>query len=229
MPPTTPQLHKVEASLDRFQEAHYWIHMLEEHYHEADPFRWYLSAFLKAMKEVPQLLRIELQNEHGFKEWFAPQRKQLHADPLICYLAKQRDIVVHRGMLLPVSTCTVGIAEPRGMRLGIGIKADPREDSDTVMDRFFRALGKHDLEGLLTSDSDSLPCVQRTWKLKSFDGEVLELCAKAWLRLGSTLNAVLEWLQEDVPLLSIDCLHGQEAVQFKLYDRDELMQRLKDG
>ena len=227
MPPPAPRLHKIEASLDRFREAHYWIHMLEEHYHEADPFRWYLNVFLKAMREVPQLLASELQNEHGFKEWFATQREQLNADPLICYLVKQRNLVVHRGMLLPGSSCMVGVTELSGMKLGIGLRADPREDSDAVMDRFFQALSKHDLEGLLVSDSDSFPCVQRTWKLEVLDGEVVQLCAKAWLRLGNTLNAVLEWLQEDVPPLSIDCLHAQEAVQFKLYDREELVQRLK--
>ena len=227
MPPPAPRPHKIEASLDRFREAHYWIHMLEQHYHESDLFRWYLSAFLKAMKEVPQLLANELQNEDGFKEWFAPHREQLHADPLICHLAKQRNVVVHRGMLLPGSSCMVGVTEPRGMRLGIGVKADPREDSDTVMERFFRSLSKNNLEGLLVADSDSVPCVKRTWKLASFDGEVVEFCAKAWLRLGGTINAVLQWLQEDVPPLSIDCLHAQEAVQFKLYDRDELIQRLK--
>lgn len=227
MPPLAPRLHKIEASLDRFREAHYWIHMLEENYHEADPFRWYLNSFLKAIKEVPLLLASELQNEHGFKEWFSAQRKHLHADPLVGYLAKQRDLVVHRGMLLPGSSCMVGVTELRGMKLGIGLRADPREDSDAVMDRFFHALSKHDLEGLLVADSDSIPCVQRTWKLDELDGEVVELCAQAWLRVGHTLNAVLEWLQEDIPPLSIDCLHAKEAVQFKLYDRDELIQRLK--
>ena len=49
-------LHKMESTLDRFREAHYWIHMIEEHYHQADTFRWYLNAFLKAIKEVPDLL-----------------------------------------------------------------------------------------------------------------------------------------------------------------------------
>ena len=213
--------------MDRFREAHYWIHMLEEHYHQADPFRWYLNAFLKAIKEVPVLLASELQNEDGFKEWFAAQRERLHADPLIRYLAKQRDLIVHQGMLLPGSSSIVGVTELGGMKFGVGHKADPREDSDAVMDRFLRALSKQHLEGLLLSDSDSVPCVQRTWKLETLDGEVVELCAEAWLRLGNTLNAVLEWLQEDVPPLSIECLHAQEAVQFRLYNRDELIQRLK--
>ena len=151
--------------MDRFREAHYWIHMLEEHYHEADPFRWYLSAFLKAMKEVPLLLASELQNEHGFRKWFAAERERLHADPLIGYLARQRNLVVHRGMLLPGSSCMVGLTQLRRMKLGIGVRADPREDSDAVMDRFFQALSKNGLEGLLVSDPDSIPCVKRTWRL----------------------------------------------------------------
>ncbi len=39
--------------------------------------------FLKSLKEVPQLLRMELQNETGFTPWYRDQRKQLNADPLI--------------------------------------------------------------------------------------------------------------------------------------------------
>ena len=101
----SPRLHRIESSLDRFREAHYWIHMLERHYHQADPFRWYLNAFLKAIKEAPRLLTMELQNEKGFKEWFfSDQRKQLHADPLIARFTQQRDLVVHQRMLLPNSS-----------------------------------------------------------------------------------------------------------------------------
>ena len=46
---------KIESALDRLEEAHFWIHKMEEHYHNADPFRWHLNAFLKALREVPQL------------------------------------------------------------------------------------------------------------------------------------------------------------------------------
>ena len=27
-----------------FEEAHFWIHMMEEYYHFADPFRWHLNG-----------------------------------------------------------------------------------------------------------------------------------------------------------------------------------------
>ena len=91
--------------------------MMEAHYHEADPFRWHLNVFLKAIKEVPDLLQMAMQNEHGFTTWFREQRKQLSADPLIATLSKHRDFVVHRSMLVPRSHGIVGIIEGRGFKL----------------------------------------------------------------------------------------------------------------
>lgn len=52
---------KIVASVDRHREAHFYIHMMEHFYHEADAFRWSLNSFLRALKEVPQLLQMELQ------------------------------------------------------------------------------------------------------------------------------------------------------------------------
>lgn len=51
---------KIIPSLDRFRESHFWIHQMEGYYHEADQFRWHLNAFLKALKEVSQLLLMDL-------------------------------------------------------------------------------------------------------------------------------------------------------------------------
>ena len=100
---------RIESSLDRFQEAHFWIHALERYYHDAEPFRWHLNAFLRALKEVPQLITMELQNEAGFVAWFRDHRGKLASDPLLNILSKRRDFVVHRGMLLPDSRGTLGI------------------------------------------------------------------------------------------------------------------------
>ena len=219
-------LHKMESSLDRFREAHYWLHTLEEHYHHADPFRWHLNAFLKAIKEAPELVEKGLQNEKGFKEWYREQREDLRADPLIAHFAKQRDRIVHQRMLLPNSSCVVGVTELRGMKLGMGWLTDPREDSDAAMDRYLRVAREDDFLGLLIPDEDSIPCVQRVWRLGGLDGEIVGLCAEAWLRVGKTIGAVLEWLHEEVRPLSLDCLHGQQKVQFRLYERDELKVRM---
>lgn len=68
---------RISSSLDRFHEAHFWVHALESYYHRADLFRWHLNAFLRALKEVPQLIGMELQNEAGFADWYGDHRSKL--------------------------------------------------------------------------------------------------------------------------------------------------------
>jgi hypothetical protein len=217
---------RIEASLDRFQEAHFWLHMVEQYYHVADPFRWHLNAFLRALKEIPQLLQMELQGDPAFKPWFAPLRKALRADPLIDALSAHRDFVVHRGMLLPKSrgfVGVVGVTEGRGMKLGIAFPIHALEDSDEGMRRYLVMSKEHgDIFGILSPDEDSMPCVQREWLLPEFELEVSELCARAWLRLAETIEAVLAWLGAHPQPFSLNCRHAGQRVQFKLYDRDAL-------
>lgn len=221
-------LRRIEASFDRFREAHFWIHGLESHYHYSEQFRWHLNAFLKALKEVPQLLHMELQNEPGFPVWFREQRGLLEQDGITAHLSKQRDIVVHRQMLLPQSECTVGITELRGIKLGIGFPASPLEDSDHAMHRYLAvAAERGDFLGILVPDEDSIPCVRRVWRLSGFDEDVVALCASAWLRTGETVAAVIRWMGAEPPPLSLDCRHADQKVQFKLFDREKLITQLR--
>jgi len=46
---TPSNYEKIASAIDRMHEAHYWIHLMQEHYHSADQFRWYLNVFLKAL------------------------------------------------------------------------------------------------------------------------------------------------------------------------------------
>ena len=79
---------KLTSALDRFQEAHFWLQMMEQHYHSADQFRWHLNVFMKALKEVPDLIAQELHNEKDFPVWFWEQRATLFNDPLMQALSK---------------------------------------------------------------------------------------------------------------------------------------------
>ena len=219
-------LDKISSTHDRFQEAHFWIHMLERYYHSSDPFRWHLNSFLRAAKEVPQLLLMELQNEKGFKTWFRNRRERLEKDPLLSVLGKQRDFIVHRGMLVPNSHVAIGVTEGRGMKLGMSFPSHPLEDSDHAMDRYLLFIKDNkDILGVLTPDDDSMPCVEREWKLPQFENDIVEVCAVAWLRLGETISEVVRWLGADVPPLSLDCRHTAQRVRFKLYARDTLIKR----
>jgi hypothetical protein len=174
--------------------------MVEQYYHAADPFRWHLNAFLRALKEVPQLLQMELQAHPGFKAWFAPKRRALADDPLIGVLSQHRDFVVHRGMLVPNSTAMVGVTEGRGMKFGMTFPIQALEDSDHGMRRYLAvSKARSDFLGILIPDEDSLPCVERQWRLPEFDDEIVEVCARAWLRLGETVGELLIWLGANPP------------------------------
>ncbi len=93
----------LESSLDRVHEAAWFIRLMEEHYHRADQFRWALNSFLRALKEVLQLVTMEVQQNKELSAWLRSEKDSLHSDPLIASLFKQRDVVVHKTMLKPAS------------------------------------------------------------------------------------------------------------------------------
>lgn len=221
-------LAAIESALDRFREAHFWIHALEEYYHFADPFRWHLNAFLKSIKEVSQLIQMGLQNREGFNRWYRQEREKLAVDPLMRFLADKRDFVVHRGMLVPNSHGSIGITEGRGFKLGLTFPVHPLEDSDDAMHRYLHCVTEHgDFLQILAEDDDSLPCIHRVWRTPPFEEEVLDIAAQAWFRTGETVNAVVTWLGEAPPELSLACRHSSQRVQYKLFDRKKLNQQLR--
>ena len=89
-----------------------------------------------------------------------------------------------------------------------------------------------DFLDILRPDEDSMPCVQREWRLDGVDvgdddgADIIDICARAWLRLGETIADILKWYGADVPPLSLGCRHDSQKVQFKLYDRDDLRKRI---
>ncbi len=227
---TTLQAARIDASLDRWQEAHFFIHNMESFYHDADGFRYSLNAFLRALKEVPQLIQMESQNRPGFSHWYRQRRENLRSDPLIGFLAEKRDFVVHRGMFVPKSNGVIGITEGRGIKAGLSLPIHPLEDSDLAMDRLLIVLKlkRGDPLDVLAPDEESMPCVYREWKIDPFDEELLDLCAKAWLRVEGLVREVICWLGETVPPPSLECRHVPQQIQFKLYNRDRLRQRMAE-
>ncbi|MCJ2115171.1 hypothetical protein MKK65_00910 [Methylobacterium sp. J-001] len=222
-------LDRLEPAFDRFQEAHFWIHGLERYYHQAEPFRWHLNVFIKAIKEIVPLVRKALQNESGFKDWFEPFGEKLSADPLLRHLFKNRDYVVHHGMLALESSGSLGITEGRGIKLGLNFPVNPNEDSDDAMGAFIRALAVNgDFLGFLAEDEDSLPCVERYWRLPGIDEDVVDACARAWLILGETMAAVAEWCGIERPQFNLQCRHSSQQLHFKVYNRKSLRAKLLD-
>jgi hypothetical protein len=183
------------------------------------------------MKEVPLLIQMGLQNKKGFGKWFSGERDRLNSDPLIRHLANQRDIVVHRGMLLPNSHGGIGVTEGRGFKLGMTFPLAPLEDSDHAMHRYLKYMLREDaidFLGVLAPDEDSMPCVHRIWRLEPFEHELVDLAATAWLRLGETVNQVIQWVGATTEDLSLSCRHSGQRVQFKLFNREKLALLLEE-
>jgi hypothetical protein len=137
-------LDHLSSTVDRFQEAHFYLHQMEGFYHDAEPFRYSLNSFIRALKEVPLMISMELQNHPGFAAWYRPVRATLNVDALISHFSEQRDFIVHRGMLKPQSKAIVGIGVPN--TVGVGSSA-------TCEGNHFRAK-------LKKLKSKALPCLE---------------------------------------------------------------------
>lgn len=218
---------RLHPALDRFAEAHWYLHQMERHYHAADPFRWSVNAFLRALKEVPQQIQMAVQVDRAVLDWYRERSEALREEPLVSHLFKARDFVVHQGMLIPSSNAHIGITEGRGMKLGLGFSLHPLEDSDAGMARYMEiARERGDFLGILTPDEDSLPCVERIWRIDALpDQELADLAASAWVTVGTLLSETNERAGHERLNLALDCRHSPQQIRFKLYDRDELRGR----
>lgn len=222
---TPEEEQRLEPAGDRLREAHFFIHELESYYHEADPFRWHLNAFLKALKEAPDLIANGLQNRTGFPDWYRAERSLVSQDPLIRLLAEHRDLVVHRGMFLPRSKGVLGLAEGAGIKLGLGIPIDPLTDSDEAMRSYLASVQERgDFLGIITiDDEDSLPCIQRRWSLDEFgDADIVDLAASAWSKVAALMNSVVRYLEGPDLTVDLSCRHHLDGVRVRIYNRADL-------
>ncbi len=150
-----PQEH-IEASLDRWTEAHWHIHQMEEHFHVPDLFRYSLNAFVRSLKEIPQILTMELQNQPEYQKQFKPAIDELNQDPLFCVFRQKRDFIVHRGTLRLHSSGSVGTTEGRGFKIGFPLRVSPDESSDEAYARFMELCRRDEyFPNLLRPDCDS--------------------------------------------------------------------------
>jgi hypothetical protein len=224
-------LKSIESSLDRLQEAAWFIRMMEDHYHQADQFRWSLNSFLRTLKEVLQILTMEVQEKKDIAIWLRSEKEALNSDPLIAFLYKQRDVVVHKTMLKPASSGTVGFTRGRGLKLGIGLPIDPLEDSEIAILKYIHFAAKDkDFLGILYTEDDGsgeYTCVQREWRLDKFpDKEITQLAAEAWERIAGVTLATARRLGADVVVPKFE-LGNPNHVQFEIYNPEWVKEQLE--
>ena len=208
---------KLNASLDRLSECHWHIHQMETHYHTPDLFRYSFNSFLRAIKELPQIMTMELGKHERelYKSNLKPIIKALESDPLVSFIIKQRNFVVHQGMLSCLSTGTVGTTEGRGIKIGISFPVFPTETTIEAYQRFKLYCKRNkSFRNLCGPDCDSWPIIVRDWKIEDFpDINLLDLSINTWCLVGNTLSDILIILGADNLDLTFSCRHDIELVR----------------
>lgn len=187
---------KIEAALDRWQESHWYLHQIEGYYHVSDALRYSMNAFIRALREIPDMVTMALQNHEGFPAWHKPIKTEMELDDhLFSQIIRHRRHIVHKSMLKPESKAFVASIRGFTIKMQFGFYVDPFEDSDSAMQRFLQ-MSKKDplLMQALAPDEIQVLALIREWHIEGFEEEIIESFRNAWLRVTSYLSEVLVFL-----------------------------------
>jgi hypothetical protein len=150
---------------------------------------------------------------------------QLYEDELLAVLRKKRDLIVHRGMLLPRSSAKVGTTWGDGPKIEFKFKIGVFESSDVAYHRLKEACrADRDLRSLVGVDEGTWPYIWREWRIADLPNvEALDACISAWRRTGEAISLVLERLGAPPPDLSLGCRHDPRSVQTREYSQHDFI------
>lgn len=181
-------------------------------YHEPEPFRWNLNAFLQALRSVTFMLQSELKQQPGFDKWYQHWQELMQQDDLLKKFNEGRATVVHRGMLQHKSNVEAGIFRGTVMKFAFHFPIDINISSQVILE----ALIKGDTNVFPTFDmfkdllDETHPAigeqlgVRRTWiveDLGSKDEDVLLLCDHAWARISQIVSAAHNFAGAEFPAI----------------------------
>lgn len=203
---------------DKIEETHYFLHQAAENYHWPDPFRWNLNAFLQALRSATLYLQSEGQHVPGFDDWYVDKQTTMKNNELLCRFKEGRNVVVHKGMLLPKTRITAGVFDYRHQaRMALRMYADPWIPSDVLLRRARRSqFVRTHMRGMRAEGWQ--PGLEREWIVDELgDTEVTALALDAYLAIAEIIGEAHEaahvgWRVPD------DCKRVLEHRRFLLED-----------
>ena len=222
---------KIETSLDRWTEAHWNLHQIERNYHLPEPFRYSFNAFVRVIREVSRILKMDLQNESDYKIFIKPLIDEMRSERLLRTLATQRDFIVHRGILEMKSRGYAGTTRGWNLKMGLPFEVGPSETSDEGFVRFARWIqGRDELQKILgLGDDDLYPCIHREWLLEEFgETDLLDLAIDAWRKTGTTISQLVVHFGGEPLDLSLSCSHSAKETRLKMYTYAQLEAAITD-
>lgn len=177
---------------DKFQEAHYFLEGMMRHYHEPEPFRWNLNAFLQALRSVTFIIQKTLARVDGFQTFWAAQQQEMRADDLLRRLLEGRNIVVKQRNLFIHSKAVLGVFNDRRLRVGMSFDVPAHVPSAYLLEQHASKLD------LIRESRDALweeYGVERQWYAPELgEDEILVLCDDAWLRISRARLAAHQFM-----------------------------------
>ena len=181
---------------DKFNEAWYFLCSMAECYHDAKRFRWYLNAFIQALRNVTFMLQSEKSKIENFESWYPSKQNEMKNNKLLLNFREGRNIIVKQRMLKTRSTACVGVF--RGYQLKIGIdrlNLSPFADSTQLLELAKSRLIPHMLDKKHSAIGEQIG-IKRTWIVEEIgDEEILGLCYNAWREIGKFVSEAHKILQ----------------------------------
>ncbi len=179
-------------ALDRLLEARWNLKNAKDNFHNPEDFRYSINAFIRSIKEVPQITSMQLQNAPNYKSEIKPVLDKLKSDSLFFVLSKKRDFVVHRGQLDLKSSGFMGATEIRIDKMVMKCQISPKESSEEAYLRYLESCKKDKMiRNMFGPDCDSFPFVSREWKIDEFDDDIFDVCSKTFMSVANALNSIL--------------------------------------
>lgn len=206
---TIPNTH------DKFEEAHYFLHMMINNYHHEDGFRFNMNAFIQALRNITFALQSEKRNIPNFDTWYEEKQQWMKASPLLKNFVEGRNVVVKRGNLAIKSEAHIGLFRYRKSKLGMVMPVNPFLSSEDLL----RNAEKHFIGFLIDEEHSAIGeqlGLLRKWVVEDFgEDEVLQLCFEAWRMIGQLVTEAHDLLDLEF-YVPIDCEELPEKYQVLL-------------
>jgi hypothetical protein len=175
----------LEDTHDKYNEAHYFLDQMMGEWHQPEPLRWSLNAFLQALRNVTFYLQKLLTPQEGFLAWYEAQQSRMRADELLRKFVEGRNVVVKQRNLVIESVAHIGVFRHRKPKLGIQLPMPAHFPSAYILSELAPKLRFIDDHRSAIGEEYG---VQRTWIVRELgEDNVLRLCDQAWSKIGHVL------------------------------------------
>lgn len=194
----------MKSTHEKFDEAHWFAHEMVRLYHEGQPFRFVMSAFLQAARSTTFFLQKDLRRVSGFRSFYQAAQNEMKSDPTLRRLNAYRVKVVHEGSLTLASKMYIGKFRYGRAKLGFGnLELDPLTPTAAVMNAMRNSFG---LVSPWRDGGEELG-VHRKWVLQELASEELIAFARASLqKIGSVVCRAHTIAGVPEPEVDLSCL-----------------------